>query len=175
MGVAALGEQDAADDRFSPAVLAAANINPVTRLATDYLNHFNNVVMLLDLITQMPECADEVAQWRPTSYRDYFAGAHFRDRDLAIAAYAVADPAVRAAFDRTVEELDAEMLKAQEIVCGQDLADPATAHELGVLLGDKLRPLIARASGVVNGGLRMSVADGGDPDGAQHSVDELFP
>lgn len=175
MGVAALGEQDAADDRFSPAVLAAANINPVTRLATDYLNHFNNVVMLLDLIAQMPECAEEIAQWRPTGYRDYFAGAHFRDRDLAIAAYAAADPAVRAAFDRTVDELDEAMLAAQRIVCGEDLSDPATAHELDCLLGERLRPLIARASGIVNGGPRLSVAEGVDPDGAQHSIDELFP
>ena len=37
--------------------LAAANINPKTRLASDYLNHFNEAIMLLDLLPSMPECS----------------------------------------------------------------------------------------------------------------------
>ena len=41
---------------FDSARLAAANINPRTGLASDYLNHFNEAVMLLDLLQQAPEC-----------------------------------------------------------------------------------------------------------------------
>jgi hypothetical protein len=33
---------------LSPERLAKANISPVTGLATDYLNHFNEAIMLLD-------------------------------------------------------------------------------------------------------------------------------
>jgi len=33
-----------------------ANINEKTLLATDYLNHFNEFVMVLDLIPDMPDC-----------------------------------------------------------------------------------------------------------------------
>jgi hypothetical protein len=36
--------------------LAKANINPTTGLATDYLNHFNEAIMLLDLVATVPEC-----------------------------------------------------------------------------------------------------------------------
>ncbi|MEO8318885.1 MAG: hypothetical protein ABI561_11235, partial [Bradyrhizobium sp.] len=39
------------------AQLKAANINPRTGLATDYLNHFNEAIMLLEMVPDMPECA----------------------------------------------------------------------------------------------------------------------
>ena len=50
-------------------LLAEANINPVTGLSTDYLNHFNEAVMLLEMIPVMPECGEDLAAWRPLSYR----------------------------------------------------------------------------------------------------------
>jgi len=40
-----------------------------TGLATDYLNHFNEAIMLLEMIPDMPECAEDFLQWRPLSYR----------------------------------------------------------------------------------------------------------
>ena len=54
------------------AQLRAANINPRTGLATDYLNHFNEAVMLLEMIPDMPECAEDFLTWRPLSYAEHF-------------------------------------------------------------------------------------------------------
>ena len=34
--------------------LADANINPATGLATDYLNHFNEAIILLDMLSKPP-------------------------------------------------------------------------------------------------------------------------
>src|SRR5262249_29185455 len=45
--------------------LIEANINPVTGLATDYLNHFNEAIMMLELAPQVPECIDDFCAWRP--------------------------------------------------------------------------------------------------------------
>src|SRR6201997_4826200 len=81
------------------AVLRAANINPRTGLATDYLNHFNEAIMLLEMIPDMPECAEDFLGWRPLSYRDHFTASHFKARDLAIEAYDSADAGIRTAFD----------------------------------------------------------------------------
>ena len=39
--------------------LADANINPATGLATDYLNHFNEAIMLLEMLSSCPECRDD--------------------------------------------------------------------------------------------------------------------
>src|SRR5471032_3610958 len=69
------------------AELRAANINPRTGLATDYLNHFNEAIMLLEMIPDMPECAEDFLGWQPLSYREHFTASHFRARELAIEAY----------------------------------------------------------------------------------------
>src|SRR5277367_2941266 len=79
--------------------LRAANINPRTGLATDYLNHFNEAIMLLEMIPDMPECAEDFLGWQPLSYREHFTASNFRARDLAIEAYDSADRAIREEFD----------------------------------------------------------------------------
>mgnify|MGYP001277326055 FL=1 len=81
---------------LSADALAAANINPVTGLATDYLNHFNEVVMLMEMLPDMPDCAEDVLDWQPLDYCGHFRQSAFKDKDLAILAYAAAPRAVRA-------------------------------------------------------------------------------
>jgi hypothetical protein len=163
-------------DALSPERLAAANINPVTGLATDYLNHFNNVVMLLELIGDMPEMAGEILDWQPLAYPDYFAHSHFREKELAIRAYHAARPEYRAAFDGTVGELDALMGEAQTLLA---LCDPPTdeiAVRIGLLVGERMKPLISEAGGIVNGRLGAAARKADiDTEAAQASVDELFP
>ena len=46
--------QTGPDEEARAARLRAANINPRTGLATDYLNHFNEAIMLLEMIPDMP-------------------------------------------------------------------------------------------------------------------------
>src|ERR1700692_2983655 len=91
--------QPSPDEAARAALLRAANINPRTGLATDYLNHFNEAVMLLEMIPDMPECAEDFLDWHPLSYAEHFTASNFRARDLAISAYNSADPAIRAEFD----------------------------------------------------------------------------
>ena len=79
--------------------MRAANINPRTGLATDYLNHFNEAIMLLEMIPDMPECADDFLIWRPLTYTEHFVASNFKARDLAIEAYESADAIIRAEFD----------------------------------------------------------------------------
>ena len=73
-------------------LLRAANINPRTGLATDYLNHFNEAIMLLEMIPDMPECAEDFLTWRPLSYAEHFTASNFKARDLAIEAYEFGRP-----------------------------------------------------------------------------------
>src|SRR5271154_3504977 len=87
--------QPGPDHEARAAKLRAANINPRTGLATDYLNHFNEAIMLLEMIPDMPECAEEFLDWQALSYREHFAASHFKARDLAIEAYDAADAGVR--------------------------------------------------------------------------------
>ena len=79
--------QTAPIDEARAAQLRAANINPRTGLATDYLNHFNEAVMLLEMIPDMPECAEDFLGWQPLSYARAFHGIQFqgaRPRDRVL-------------------------------------------------------------------------------------------
>src|SRR5580698_1252656 len=95
--VEALQADDGADD--GAVALADANINPATGLATDYLNHFNEAIMLLEMVSSCPECLEDFLGWRPMSYREHFVASRFTGRDLAIAAYDAADPDLRNCLD----------------------------------------------------------------------------
>src|SRR6202158_1293066 len=92
-------------DEARAARLRAANINPRTGLATDYLNHFNEAVMLLEMIPDMPECAEDFLGWNPLSYREHFTASNFKARDLAIEAYNSAEPNIRAEFDNITSSM----------------------------------------------------------------------
>src|ERR1700737_3287453 len=91
--------QASPDEEARAAQLRAANINPRTGRATDYLNHFNEAIMLLEMIPDMPECAQDFLAWHPLSYREHFMASHFKTRELAIEAYESADIVIRTEFD----------------------------------------------------------------------------
>jgi len=103
--------RQALPDAARAAELRAANINPRTGLATDYLNHFNEAVMLLEMIPDMPECAEDFLAWHPLSYAEHFTASNFKARDLAISAYNSADPIIRAEFDSITDSMTS-ILKA---------------------------------------------------------------
>jgi hypothetical protein len=63
-----------------PERLRAANINPATGLATDYLNHYNEVAMLIATLADMPEMSDVILDWRPVGYPPHFRRSGFGDK-----------------------------------------------------------------------------------------------
>jgi hypothetical protein len=129
--------------------LRAANINPRTGLATDYLNHFNEAVMLLEMIPDMPDCAEDFLSWGPLSYSEHFQASHFKGKDLAIRAYEAADPLIRAEFDMITDNMTAILTAVADALrkVSQDhsralLAERATGW---------VKPLVMAAGGVING------------------------
>ena len=129
--------------------LRAANINPRSGLATDYLNHFNEAVMLLEMVPDMPECAEDFLTWTPLSYAEHFWASNFKARDLAIEAYECADPNVRANFDNLTATMTsiltavgAAMRQARQDKTRATLAEQATGW---------VKPLVTLAGGIING------------------------
>jgi hypothetical protein len=142
-------------DEARAARLRAANINPRTGLATDYLNHFNEAIMLLEMVPDMPECAEDFLGWRPLSYREHFMASHFKARDLAIEAYDSADAVVRAEFDNITSAMTSiltavgtAMREARQNKTRATLAEQATGW---------VKPLVTLAGGIINGGAEADV------------------
>src|SRR6195256_6768927 len=134
------------------AELRAANINPRTGLATDYLNHFNEAIMLLEMVPDMPDCAEDFLLWYPLSYREHFMASNFKARDLAIDAYDSADEHIRTEFDNITGAMTSiltavgtAMREARQDKTRATLAEQATGW---------VKPLVALAGGIINGGPR---------------------
>src|SRR5438067_11379030 len=101
---------------IDPARLAAANINPKTGLATDYLNHFNEAIMMLEMVPELPDCIQDLAAWQPLSYTEHFAASSFKDRELAIAAYDLAEPRLRERLDEIADIMNAMLVSTSEVM-----------------------------------------------------------
>ena len=162
----ALQAEDAAAAEGA-ARLAEANINPATGLATDYLNHFNEAIMLLEMLSSCPDCRDDILAWRPLSYREHFEASGFKGRSLAIAAYDAADPSLRGCLDALAGTMTA-VLEATRAAMQADIP-PHTAVALAENAAAMLRPLVVRAGAVVNG-----EANAGTPSSPQAVVDGLM-
>jgi len=145
-----------------------ANINPTTGLSTDYLNHFTEAVMVLEMVSTMPECLDDLRAWSVKTYPEHFAASHFSNRDAIVAAYRNADPAVRAALDRTSDVLNAMVWRTRELVLQHIGTTEVEAIVRRAL--DRLRPLIARTAAVING----TATKAADRQGPQAAVDAIF-
>jgi hypothetical protein len=142
-------------DEARVAQLRAANINPRTGLATDYLNHFNEAIMLLEMVPDMPDCAEDFLLWYPLSYREHFMASNFKARDLAIDAYDSADEHIRTEFDNITTAMTSiltavgtAMREARQDKTRATLAEQATGW---------VKPLVALAGGIINGGTEADV------------------
>ena len=135
--------------------LRLANINPRTGLATDYLNHFNEAVMLLEMVPDMPECAEDFLTWTPLSYAEHFTASNFKARDLAIEAYEKAAPAVRAQFDHITDSMTSILTSVGKAM--REVDNDATRVKLAEQATEWVKPLIAACGGIINGGAEADV------------------
>lgn len=145
-----------------------ANINPATGLATDYLNHFNEAVMVLDMLAQCPDSLNDFLDWTPMSYREHFAASRLRDRDAMIASYEIAEPEARRQLDALTAAMTT-MIEATRIALRGRLPPSQTAA-IATHIAAMLKPLIARAGAAINGSPERA-RNGASP---QASVDRLL-
>ena len=133
-------------------LVRGTNINETSLLATDYLNHFNEIIMLLELAPSMPECLEDARNWRPKSYAEHFDDSSFSDRDLAVLAYENAPARYREPFDSAVATMNALVARGLEkigkaIETGDaDLIADTAANATG-----DLRRFVDVASAIIHG------------------------
>src|SRR4029077_14123199 len=80
---------------------------------------------------------------------EHFAASHFKDKDLAIAAYEAAEPIARARLDELARNM--KPLRVATCEACQRRASLGSANALAAETAARLKPLIARAGAVING------------------------
>lgn len=94
--------------------VAGSNISSVTLLATDYMNHFNEITMLLEMIPDMPDMFEECLAWQPKSYQQHFLESGFSDKELAVTAYDHVPQRYRQPFEQTIGHMNNLVAKSLE-------------------------------------------------------------
>ncbi|MEQ1609655.1 MAG: hypothetical protein ABL956_11905 [Hyphomonadaceae bacterium] len=145
-----------------PDLLKAANINPVTGLAADYLNHVNEIDVIIASLADMPEMREPVLEWRPVDYAAHFRITGFRDRDLAVAAHDSSPPAVKERFMTARREVEFAIAEVQHLMQAAPKASAQLASR-----APEIFAAIARLGCVINGG-RAQATD------TQSKVESLF-
>ncbi len=142
------------------------NLDPVTLLATDYLNHFNEIVMLLELVADMPDMLDEAKAWEPVSYVEHFQNSGIADKDIAIEAYVFVPPEYREPFDDTVQLINSlitrSIVRLDEVVAR---GDPDMIREVATRQSQNIQRLTETASGIMHGNTELM---------AQSDIDKMM-
>jgi hypothetical protein len=88
-------------------------VNPLTGLANDYLNVYNEILLLLEFVPSMPEMTDDALAWQPRGYCEYFEQSSIPGARDALHAYDKLDPGERAHFEAILARLTEIAVHAQ--------------------------------------------------------------
>jgi hypothetical protein len=153
----ALSEQD----------MLRANVNPKTGLATDYLNLFNEAIMLFEMALDMPEMAEELGFWQKRSYIEHFEQSGFEYKDVVIKAYAQCNVQLRAGFDSLSQEAMIYFDSAIELCMTSDIGNERLKHDLTERL-EQMKAMVVEMDSYIHGHQGVHEQD------AQSEVDALF-
>lgn len=133
--------------------LAGTNISADTLLATDYLNHFNEIIMMVELVADMPEMLEDAKAWKPLGYVDHFRFSQFAERDLAIEVYELIPEARRRLFADAIALAHARIARAiDELSQAVGSDSPGQVRHLCGEVARDLHRLIDQISIVIHGG-----------------------
>jgi hypothetical protein len=141
-------------------------IDSSTLLSTDYFNLFNEVIMLLGMLPDMPDMLDEVSAWQFKTYSQHFAESGLAFAPLAIEAYPHAPPATLVAFEQTIDRMHSTIEEAK-CALHDDLAAGDMDSFAGKAIGYsmELQRLVDTGSAIVHGQDRTL---------DQSAIDDLF-
>lgn len=151
--------------------LIAANVNPKTGLATDYLNLFNEAVMLFEMAIDMPDMVEDLSEWQRRSYVEHFQRSGFEKRDVVIMAYEQAAPDVRHRFDTACNAACDQFEQAISDIKAMDLSDPFQQSQLTEDVRG-LKHLVAALDAQIHGREQAGIA--ATDSATQSTVDALF-
>ena len=131
---------------------AVTNINEKTLLGTDYLNHFNEIIMLIELLPDAPDVLEDCLQWQPRNYIEHFAMASIADADLAVQAYALSPTEYRNPFDRLVLDMDRLIRNAiDRLEVAIEAGNQTQTRCIAQIAARSLRAMVDRASAIIHG------------------------
>ncbi|MEP3233513.1 MAG: hypothetical protein ABJO30_11855 [Hyphomicrobiales bacterium] len=130
--------------------LTAINVNISTGFGTNYLNHFVEILLLLEMLPSMPECIEDIVLWKPISYSDHVRQSGLPKSELVLEAFQHSDAKRRDMLDHVTNEVNTEVHryieKAQKAVT---LGDQEQISEVALEAKEVLTPMLEKISNVI--------------------------
>jgi hypothetical protein len=136
---------------------AVALVNPQSGIANDYLNHFNEILLIVEnLPALLPEMVDDLLQWHPVTYREYFSASNLPGSAETLRIYESLDKNFRTDFESMVALLDDIVMGSIGIISTHRQPDgsiePETIEEICGQCSADLRTVLDRTADLVNHG-----------------------
>jgi hypothetical protein len=117
------------------AAAASIGIDAGSGLASDYLNQFNEVSMILDMAAEDCELLEELEGWSPRGYVEHFENSSFADTPLVLEAWRLSPPETRRRFEEQALRLGDSIREALEQLA-RESADRALSERSRALAAD---------------------------------------
>jgi hypothetical protein len=141
------------------------------QLSTDYLNRYNEALMLIEMAAMDPSIIEDLSAWRPLGYVAHFENAGLRCGPGAIAAYHDLTPLSRQAFEHLCAGMDRLVMSVVNAL--NALKDPEDAVFVVEIAAGSFRSLLSRATAFINTGGDLAAA-AFDESELQSTVDQLI-
>jgi hypothetical protein len=118
------------------------------RLSTDFLNRFNEALMLIELAPTDASAVDDLKAWTNLGYREHFLASQLRYAPETIAAYDRLEPGHRTGFEQTCAAMT-RLIRTMTALLSEKPHPP----ELPVIVevaSEALRKLIGRTTHFIN-------------------------
>ena len=149
-------------------------INESTLLASDYLNHFQELVRLFEALDAKPQGnTEEILSWRPLTYEEHFSKSSSQDREFAIVAYRRAPAEIKDCFDDAIARLQGEALTLLANV-GANLSSGGDLDTSCLDAATRMRGLIEEATTIANGSTTAERSEAKAKTGGKAAIAALF-
>ncbi|MGL4974111.1 MAG: hypothetical protein ACRC56_02365 [Bosea sp. (in: a-proteobacteria)] len=140
-------------------------------LSTDYLNHYGEALMLIEMAVMDLSVIEDLRAWRPKSYREHFATSSLRCAPGALQAYGQLDRTQIGAFESLCSAMN--RLVDTVLLVLNEATTPGDAAMVVDVAAAAFRSLLARATAFINSGGALASAqfDGAE---LQSAVDQLM-
>jgi hypothetical protein len=147
-------------------LIQGTTIDASTLLSTDYFNLFNEVIMLLGMLPDMPDMLEDVAAWKFKTYVEHFQTSGLAFAPVAIEVYPHAPASAREHFEQTIHKMR-EMIEEARTVLRDEMAagNMDRFADKAIIYSMELQQMVDTGSAIVHG--QEAVLD-------QSAIDDLF-
>jgi hypothetical protein len=140
-------------------------------LSTDYLNHYGEALMLIEMAVMDLTIIEDLRAWRPKTYREHFAISSLRCAPGALQAYGHLGRTETGAFESLCSAMN--RLVDTVLLVLNEATTPGDAAMVVDVAAAAFRSLLARATAFINSGGSLASAqfDGRE---LQDAVDQLM-